>query len=54
MGQFFKLADLGAIAPEIELILWGMGIMIADLIIKDKKKLGLIAIIGILVSGVFL
>ena len=54
MGEFFKLADLGAIAPELELVLWGMGTLIADLIIKDKKKLGFLAIAGIILSGVFL
>ena len=31
LGQFFKIQDLGAIAPEVELIIWGMIVLIADL-----------------------
>ena len=54
MGQFFRIQDLGAIAPELELILFGMILLIADLIVPDKKKLGVIAIAGIAVSGMFL
>jgi NADH-quinone oxidoreductase subunit N len=53
MDQFFKLQDLGAIAPELELVIWGMGILIADLIVKDKKKLGIAAIVSLVISGVF-
>src|SRR5262249_21936011 len=54
MGQFFRIQDLGAIAPELELIIFGMLVLIADLVVKDKKKLGLFAIVGIVVSGIFL
>src|SRR5689334_4999645 len=54
MEQFFKIQDLGAIAPELELIIWGMVLLIADLVIKDKKKLGVLALVGIAFSGGFL
>jgi NADH-quinone oxidoreductase subunit N len=54
MGQFFRIQDLAAIGPELELVVMGMVLLIADLIIKDKKKLGVLAIIGIGLSGVLL
>src|SRR5215467_9606516 len=54
MAEFFRIQDLGAIAPELELIIFGMLLLIADLVVKDKKKLGVLALIGIAVSGVFL
>jgi len=54
MGQFFRPQDLGAIAPELELVVFGMILLIADLIIHDKKKIGILAIIGIVLSGALL
>jgi len=54
MEQFFKLQDLGAIAPEIYLLLFGMILLIFDLLVKDKRVLGLIALAGIGMSGAFL
>src|SRR4029078_6818268 len=54
MEQFFKIQDLGAIAPELELIIWGMVLLLADLVVKDKKKLGILALLGIAFSGGFL
>src|SRR5262245_28370088 len=54
MGQFFQIQDLGAIAPELELAMFGMIILIADLLIQEKRKLGTIALIGIAFSGIFL
>src|SRR5688572_23854806 len=54
MERFFRVEDLGAIAPELELVLVGMVLLIFDLVVKDKKKLGLFAIAGIGVSGIFL
>jgi NADH-quinone oxidoreductase subunit N len=54
MGEFFRIQDLGAIAPELELIMIGMVLLIGDLVVKDKKKLGLFAMAGIAVSAVFL
>ena len=37
MGQFFNVTDLGAIAPELELMLFGMILLIADLLFENKK-----------------
>ena len=54
MAQFFRIQDLGAIAPELELIIFGMLLLLADLVVKDKKKLGLLALVGIAISGGFL
>jgi NADH-quinone oxidoreductase subunit N len=54
MGQFFNLQDLGAIAPELELMLFGMILLIADLLVEDKKWLGFISLGGIAWSGYFL
>jgi NADH-quinone oxidoreductase subunit N len=54
MGQFFNLQDLGAIAPELELMLFGMILLIADLLVENKKWLGYIGLGGIAWSGYFL
>jgi NADH-quinone oxidoreductase subunit N len=54
MGQFFNLQDLGAIAPELELMLFGMILLIADLLVEDKKWLGFISLGGVAWSGYFL
>ena len=54
MGQFFNLQDLGAIAPELELMLFGMILLIADLLVENKKWLGIIGLGGIAWSGYFL
>jgi len=54
MEQFFRMQDIGAIAPELELTLFGMIVLVADLLIPDKRKVGVIALIGIVISGGFL
>ena len=54
MNEFFKLADLWAIAPELILAVFGLLVLIADLLIEDKKKLGLIALVGLGGGFVFL
>ena len=54
MGEFFQLQDLGAIAPELELTIFGLVLLVADLIIKEKRRLGYIALVGLAVSGAFL
>lgn len=54
MEQYFQKADIGAIAPELELMMFGMILLLADLVVKEKRKLGTIALIGIAVSGIFL
>lgn len=52
--QFFRLQDLGAIAPELELALFGMILLVADLLVESKRLLGWVALAGIGWSGFFL
>src|SRR5436190_10710659 len=54
MSQYFQIQDIGAITPELELVAFGMFLLIFDLLIPDKRKLGLIALAGIAISGLFL
>jgi NADH-quinone oxidoreductase subunit N len=54
MEQFFQIQDLGAIAPELELAIFGMILLVADLLIEQKRKLGWIALVGLGFSGAFL
>src|SRR2546428_740785 len=54
MPQFFQMQDVGAIIPELELAVFGMFLLIFDLLIKEKRKLGLIALVGIGISSFFL
>ena len=54
MDQFFKPSDLGVIGPELELALFGMIVLVFDLLVKNKRTLGYIALGGIAWSGVFL
>src|SRR5712692_10013651 len=54
MPQFFQMQDIGAIVPELELVVFGMFLLIFDLLVKDKRKLGLLALAGIAISGLFL
>jgi NADH-quinone oxidoreductase subunit N len=54
MAQFFQMQDLGAIVPELELVVFGMFLLIFDLLVPDKRKLGVLALAGVAISGVFL
>src|SRR5689334_2459213 len=54
MPQFFQMQDIGAIVPELELVVFGMFLLIFDLLIEDKRKLGLLALAGIAISALFL
>src|SRR6185295_17768238 len=54
MPQFFQMQDVGAIIPELELAVFGMFLLIFDLLIREKRKLGLIALVGIGISSFFL
>jgi NADH-quinone oxidoreductase subunit N len=54
VGQFFQTQDIGATAPELYLALFGMILLIWDLFVKDKRVLGVVALIGIAFSGAFL
>jgi NADH-quinone oxidoreductase subunit N len=54
MPQFFQMQDLGAIVPELELAVFGMFLLIFDLVVETKRRLGLIALLGIAFSAFFL
>jgi len=54
MEQFFRAQDLSAIGPELELALFGMILLVADLLVESKRVLGYIALVGIAWSGFFL
>ena len=54
MSQFFQMQDLAAIVPEGELVVFAMFLLIFDLLIKDKRWIGVIGLIGIAVSTGFL
>src|SRR5215472_6775393 len=57
MPQFFQsisIQDIGAIVPELELAVFGMFILIFDLLVVEKRKLGYFALAGIAASAVFL
>src|SRR5262247_1495278 len=54
MPQFFQLQDIGAIVPELELAVFGMFLLIFDLLIQTKRWLGYIALAGITISAAFL
>src|SRR6516164_4599144 len=52
--QTVSVQDIGAIVPELELAVFGMFLLIFDLMVKTKRRLGYIALIGVAVSGAFL
>ena len=54
MGEFFKLQDLALIVPEIELAAFGLVLLIADLIIRDKRMLGYMSLVGLTIAAIFL
>jgi NADH-quinone oxidoreductase subunit N len=54
MPQFFQMQDIGAIVPELELAVFGMFLLIFDLMVQNKRRLGYIALGGIAISGYFL
>src|SRR5262245_36236785 len=54
MPQFFQMQDIGAIVPELELAVFGMCLLIFDLMVQNKRRLGYIALAGIAISGAFL
>ena len=54
MSEFFRITDIGAIVPELELAVFGMFLLIFDLLIQEKRKIGYIALIGVAVSGFYL
>src|SRR5262245_28784345 len=54
MPQFIQMQDIGAIVPELELAVFGMFLLIFDLMVQSKRRLGYIALGGIAISGYFL
>ena len=54
MGDFFQLQDLAAIAPEIALTVFGLALLLLDLIVREKRMLGYFALAGLGLSGVLL
>src|SRR5262245_23241068 len=54
MQQFFQLQDLFAIAPEVYLAVFGMIILLFDLVVPQKSKLGVFALAGLAAAGVIL
>jgi NADH-quinone oxidoreductase subunit N len=54
MDQFFKPSDLGVIGAELELALFGMIVLVFDLLLKNKRWLGYISLAGIAWSGLLL
>jgi len=54
MGEFFQISDLTAIAPELALALFGLALLIFDLIVADKEKLGYVALVGLTLSAYLL
>jgi NADH-quinone oxidoreductase subunit N len=54
MPQFFQIQDVGAIIPELELAGFGMFLLIFDLLVQNKRRLGYFALAGIAISGAFL
>jgi NADH-quinone oxidoreductase subunit N len=54
MAPFFNIQDIGAIGPELYLAMFGMILLILDLVVEKKRTLGLVALIGLAFSGLFL
>jgi NADH-quinone oxidoreductase subunit N len=54
MPQFFQIQDIGAIVPELELAVFGMFLLIFDLMVTNKRRLGYFALAGIAVAAAFL
>ena len=50
MGDFFQLSDLTAVAPELALALFGLALLVFDLMVYDKRKLGYVALVGLALS----
>jgi NADH-quinone oxidoreductase subunit N len=54
MAQFFNIQDIGAIGPELYLAMFGMILLVLDLVVEQKRTLGVVALIGLGFSGLFL
>lgn len=54
MDRFFQPQDLGVIGPELELALFGMIVLVFDLLLQNKRVLGYISLAGLAWAGFFL
>ena len=54
MGEFFQISDLRAIAPELALTVFGLALLVFDLIVPDKRQLAYVALSGLFVSALLL
>ncbi len=54
MAQFFSIQDIAAIGPELYLAMFGMILLVLDLIVQQKRTLGIVSLIGLGFSGLFL
>ena len=54
MDRFFQPQDLGVIGPELELALFGMIVLVFDLLLQNKRVLGYISLAGLAWAGYFL
>src|SRR4029078_12121600 len=54
MAQFFSIQDIGAIGPELYLAMFGMILLVLDLIVEKQSTPGFVALIGLAFSGLFL
>ena len=54
MDRFFQPQDLGVIGPELELALFGMIVLVFDLLLQNKRWLGYISLAGLAWAGFFL
>ena len=54
MGEFFQLQDLAAIAPELALTVFGLALLLFDLIVHEKHKLGYVGLAGLFVAAILL
>lgn len=54
MAAFFNIQDIAAIGPELYLAMFGMIVLVLDLVVQEKRTLGIVALIGLAFSGLFL
>ena len=54
MERFFRFEDIAVIGPELELALFGMIVLVFDLLIQNKRLLGYLSLGGLAWAGFFL
>ena len=50
MGEFFQLQDLQVIVPELVLTAFGLLLLLLDIFVREKRTLGYMALLALLVS----